>query len=397
MDKLKLAELGERLKAGGAKMGRIVSGKVKEMKEILQTPTPESTMVDEATLETLEEPNWGMNLRICTMINSEEFSGSEIVRAIKKKLSGKSVVSQRLSLDLLEDCTLNCEKVASEVASEKVLEEMVRLIDDPQTDNGNRVRAMQLIRAWGESEDLAYLPVFRQTYMSLKERGTPPSVQEGNSLPVQYAVESFGQQPLSPPDRYPLPDSGLHDADGSAFPFNYQSLPGEEKKEFLVITRNSVELLSTILNSETEPKPLKEDLTLSMLERCKESQPVIKGIIERTTDDEGMLFEALYLHDELERIISKYEELECSEKSEERQQLENSDSTKQEEESEFARKPGETLPPKFDTELERLEDANGGGKQPDNFNGVSSSSQLGSPKETKIVDSQQGGVPGSSI
>lgn len=162
MDKLKLGQWGERIKTGGAQMGRIVSGKMKEM---LQTPTPESKIVDEATLETLEEPNWGRNMRICAMINSEEFSGTEIVKAIKKKISCKSVVSQRLSLDLLEACTMNCDKVFSEVASEKVLDEMVRMIENPQTDPGNRNRAGQLIRAWGESEDLAYLPVFRQTYM----------------------------------------------------------------------------------------------------------------------------------------------------------------------------------------------------------------------------------------
>lgn len=162
MDKLRLGQWGERLKTGGAQMGRMVSGK---MKEILQSPTPESKMVDEATLETLEEANWGMNLRICALINSEEFSGSEIAKAIKKKISGKSAVSQRLSLDLLEACAMNCEKVFSEIASERVLDEMMRMIDNPMTDHSNRQRAMQLIRAWGESEDLAYLPVFHQTFM----------------------------------------------------------------------------------------------------------------------------------------------------------------------------------------------------------------------------------------
>lgn len=162
MDKLKLSQLGERLKTGGAQMGRIVSGK---MKEILQSPTPESKMVDDATAETLEEPNWGMNLRICGMINSEEFNGSEVVKAIKRKMNHKSHVTQRLTLDLLETCAMNCEKVFSEVASEKVLDDMVRLIQNPQGDPNNRRRAFQLISAWGESQDLAYLPVFHQTYM----------------------------------------------------------------------------------------------------------------------------------------------------------------------------------------------------------------------------------------
>lgn len=162
MERLKWAQLGERLKMGGAQMGRMVSGKVKEM---LQAPTPESKMVDEATLETMEEPNWGMNLRICGMINSDQFNGSEVVKAIKRKINHKSPVVQTLSLDLLEACAMNCDKVFSEIASEKVLDEMIRLIDNPQAQHQTRSRAFQLIRAWGESEDLAYLPVFRQTYM----------------------------------------------------------------------------------------------------------------------------------------------------------------------------------------------------------------------------------------
>lgn len=164
MDKLKLASssFSERLKTGGAQVGRIVSTK---MKEILHGLTPESKMVDEATSETMEEPNWGLNLRICAMINSEEFSGAEIVKAIKKKITCKSVVSQRRSLDLLEACSSNCEKVFSEVASEKVLEDMVRMIEDPMTNHGNREMASNLIRVWGESEDLMYLPAFRQTYV----------------------------------------------------------------------------------------------------------------------------------------------------------------------------------------------------------------------------------------
>ncbi|CAK9150002.1 unnamed protein product [Ilex paraguariensis] len=308
LDKLKLASssLGERLKTGGAQMSRIVSSK---MKEILQAPTPESKIVDEATLETMEEPNWGLNLRICAMINGEQLSGTEIVKAIKKKMLGKSVVSQRLSLDLLETCTSNCEKVFSEVASEKVLDDIMRMIDDPKTELENRTRAMQLIRAWGESEDLMYLPVFHQTYMTLKTRGTPQGAQDG----MQYTLESYvNQQPMSPPERYPIPDTGLRGSDDNTFAYSYASQSIEDNKELIVVTRNSLDLLSSILNSETEPKPIKDDLTISLLEKCKQSLPGIRRIAESTTDDEAMLFEALNLHDELQREISKYEEMEAA-------------------------------------------------------------------------------------
>ncbi|KAK5820312.1 TOM1-like protein 2 [Gossypium arboreum] len=310
MDKMKLAQWGEKLKTGGAQMSRMVSGK---MKEILQGPTPESKLVDEATLETLEEPNWGMNMRICSMINSEEFNGTEIVRAIKKKICGKNATSQRLSLDLLEACTVNCEKVASEVASEKVLEEMVKIIQNPQTYHQNREKAFDLIRAWGQSDDLAYLPVFHQTYMSLKERSAqlPVGDDDENSSPLYQTLESYMGEPLPPPENYPANNTGLQ---GNDFAYNYGSLSVEQKKELFEVTRNSLEVLSSILSTGTEPKPAKDELTESMLEKCKQSQLAIHMIIESTSDDDGILFEALNLNDELQQVISKFEGLETGSK-----------------------------------------------------------------------------------
>ncbi|KAL7583312.1 TOM1-like protein 2 [Lactuca sativa] len=305
LDKFKLASssFGERLMTGGVQMSRMVGTK---MKEILQAPTPESKIVDEATLETMEEPNWGLNLRICAMINSEEFNGTEIVKAIKKKItSGKSAVSQRLSLDLLETCTSNCDKVFSEVASEKVLDDMVTMVQDVRTDERNRTKAVRLIRAWGESEDLMYLPVFRQTHLSLKANGIPPA-----SSPMYQTVESLvHQQPIPPPDRFPLPDIDLMGIEDDTSPYTYTDQSVEQKKESLLVSRNSLDLLSSILNSGIDPIPINDELTVSMLEKCKESLPVVQRIAETTTDDDILLFEALNLHDEIEQIISRCAEI----------------------------------------------------------------------------------------
>lgn len=49
------------------------------------------------------------------------------------------------------------------------------------------------------------------------------------------------------------------------------------------------------------------------MEKCKQSQPLIQMIIESTTDDEGVLFEALHLNDELQRVLSIYEKLDETE------------------------------------------------------------------------------------
>lgn len=92
---------------------------------------------------------------------------------------------------------------------------------------------------------------------SLRERSTNPLAPEGTSPSMQSTLESYVHEPLSPPERYPVPDTGLHGGNHNDFAFNYQSLAVEEKKEFLVVARNSLELLSSILNTETDPKPLK--------------------------------------------------------------------------------------------------------------------------------------------
>lgn len=93
---------------------------------------------------------------------------------------------------------------------------------------------------------------------SLKERSVPPPVEDGNLPPTQYSLESYiNQEPLSPSESYPIPETGLHGADRTSFAYNYGSLSVDEKKEFLVVTRNSLDLLSSILNTETEPKPIK--------------------------------------------------------------------------------------------------------------------------------------------
>lgn len=179
----------------------------------------------------------------------------------------------------------------------------------------------------------------------------------GNSPSIPYASESYAHQyPVDPPERYPIPDAELDMDDPAAFSSNYQQISVEETKEHLVVARNSLELLSSILSSEADPKPLKvnitkikgnitkimnwylyifinwadessalptaihllidncpqEDLTVSLLGKCKQSLSIIKGIVESTTDDEATLFEALYLNDELQQVISNYEKLEAA-------------------------------------------------------------------------------------
>lgn len=127
---------------------------------------------------------------------------------------------------------------------------------------------------------------------------------------------------------------------------------------------------------------------MSILEKCKQSQPIVKRIIEQTTDDEGMLFEALYLHDELQQVISKYEELEASQRSE-GHQLEHSEAAKYEGLGDAQQPPAE-MPRNTDTHHDGLEDGHKSGQKESAGFGLSSPSQLGTYNETKVVNSHKG-------
>ena len=165
----KVNALGERLKIGGVEVGRKMSAGMSSMsfkvKEFFQGPNQVDKLVEDATSESLDEPDWAMNLDICDLINTEKVNSVELIRGIKKRIMIKSPRVQYLALVLLETIVKNCEKAFSEVAAERVLDEMVRLIDDPQTVVNNRNKALIMIEAWGEStSELRYLPVYEETF-----------------------------------------------------------------------------------------------------------------------------------------------------------------------------------------------------------------------------------------
>ena len=165
----KVSAFGERLRIGGAEVSRKMSEGMSsmsfKMKELFQGPNQAEKIVEEATAETLDEPDWALNLDLCDMINNEKINAVELIRGIKKQIILKNPRVQYLALVLLETVVKNCEKAFSEVAAERVLDEMVKLIDDPQTVVNNRNKALILIEAWGESSDeLRYLPVYEETY-----------------------------------------------------------------------------------------------------------------------------------------------------------------------------------------------------------------------------------------
>jgi hypothetical protein len=54
---------------------------------------------------------------------------------------------------------------------------------------------------------------------------------------------------------------------------------------------------------------MQDDLTTTLVQQCQQCQYTIQRIVETAGDNEAQLFEALSIHDELQKVLSKYEEL----------------------------------------------------------------------------------------
>lgn len=54
---------------------------------------------------------------------------------------------------------------------------------------------------------------------------------------------------------------------------------------------------------------LQDDLTTTLIQQCRRSQSTVQRIIETAGDNEALLFEALNVNDEIQKVLSKYEDL----------------------------------------------------------------------------------------
>ncbi|PHT53875.1 hypothetical protein CQW23_08337 [Capsicum baccatum] len=300
----KVSAFGERLKIGGTEVGQKITAGMSsmsfKMKELFQGPNQADKLVEEATAETLDEPDWSMNLELCDMINHERINSVELIRGVKKRIMLKSPRIQYLGLVLLETIAKNCEKAFSEIAAERLLDEMVKLIDDPQTVVNNRNKALVLIEAWGESSsELRYLPVYEETYKSLRSRGVRFPGRDHESLAPIF----------TPPRTVSASEPSVTLAQQMQHEIPRETFSAEQTKEAFDVARNSIELLTTVLSSSPQQDALQDDLTTTLVQQCRQSLNTVQRIIETAGDNEALLFEALNINDEVQKALSKYDEL----------------------------------------------------------------------------------------
>lgn len=54
---------------------------------------------------------------------------------------------------------------------------------------------------------------------------------------------------------------------------------------------------------------MQDDLTTTLVQQCQQCQYTIQRIVETAGENEAQLFEALGIHEELQKVLAKYEDL----------------------------------------------------------------------------------------
>ncbi|KAG4166819.1 hypothetical protein ERO13_A13G156450v2 [Gossypium hirsutum] len=218
------------------------------VKELFQGPNPTDKLLEDATSEALDEPDWALNLDICDMVNHEKVNSVELIHG--------------------------------------------KLIDDPQTVVNNRNKALILIEAWGEStSELRYLPVFEETYKDLActlNMQCNVAVKDSFSVAWVFAFPGRDNESLAP---IFTPARSVSAAEVDA------SLAQQ-------LQRNCIELLSTVLSSSPQQMLLRSLRSFSYLFMICIRQSHLKACSYAC-----LLFEALNVNDEIQKALSKYEEL----------------------------------------------------------------------------------------
>lgn len=283
-------------------------------------------VVDRATSEMMINPDWGVNMELVDIINTDPNTGcyDRVFKALRRRLWKPNPKIQLLTLTLLETCVKNTgTEFQTALSASDFWEDVIRLAD-PKRKADLQVQDKVLVLV----EDCAHALTpqkFKDAYDTMKRTGVrfptrqaeeigagfnlPPSkrdvsaivateVSEADQRAIQEALKDLSVQPSVTPPSDPVPYR----------PRNIAKNGSEKLRSELKFVTNSVDLLKDALGSIplNEPELVNQDYITDLVQQCKETLPKLKRLVEQATN-ELILAEALSLNDALGDVLLRYE------------------------------------------------------------------------------------------
>ncbi|WOK95854.1 hypothetical protein Cni_G04561 [Canna indica] len=259
--------------------------------------------VEKATSDLLMGPDWTLNMDICDSINSDNWQGKDVVKAVKKRLQHKNPKVQFLALTLLETMIKNCgDYVHFQVVEREILQEMVKIVRK-KTDMQVRGKILVLLDSWQEAFGGAggKYPQYYWAYADLKRSG----VQFPERLPDSTLI--FTPAHASPSTR---PQAGYGMPSNSSLRLN-EAMASEMANlslSDLDSMQSVMELLSEMLKAVNpiDRAAVKDEVIIDLVNQCRSNQNKLMQSINSIRDEE-LLGRGLELNDSLQSLLAKHD------------------------------------------------------------------------------------------
>lgn len=274
-------------------------------------------LVNSATSDKLGETDWAKNIQICELVVRDQRAAKDVVKAIKKRLGGKSPHSQLYSITLLEMLMNNVgEYIHKQVIESGILPILVKMVKT-KTDFSIQERIFHLLEATQSSLGGASgnFPQYFSAYQELMSLGiqfpqrhesapSDPSATRVNGiapsaspLQVEKNIMSSREEASARVDRHP------HQPEVQCIP----------ESSIIQKARNALEVMKEVMNTVDGQQTQhalgpKDEFTLDLVEQCSfQKQGVMHLIL--TSRDEKVVSQAIELNEQLQKVLERHDAL----------------------------------------------------------------------------------------
>ncbi|XP_039117094.1 TOM1-like protein 3 [Dioscorea cayenensis subsp. rotundata] len=258
---------------------------------------------ERATNDMLIGPDWAINIELCDILNMDPGQTKDVMKVLKKRLGTKNPKIQLLTLFVLETLSKNCgDHLHQQIVERDVLHEMVKVVKK-KPDLNVREKILILIDTWQEAFGGAggRYPQYHAAYRELRAAG------------VEFPPRAENTSPLfTPPQTHPITypadnTSTYHDA---ALEASLQSDVSTLSVNEIQNARGIVDVLTEMLSAldPNNAEGVKQEIIVDLVEQCRTYQKQVMHLVNNT-GDEGLLFQALALNDDLQRVLERHDEL----------------------------------------------------------------------------------------